>query len=101
MVRQAKRSVTPALNDRISTIMDTVESSLEDHGLLQMIPASVRSTIRQRLSQLTGSRGASGGTSRPQRSGASRSGSSTTSSRTGNGSSGSTQSGSRAGRRPS
>jgi hypothetical protein len=55
MVRRARKTVTPIVNQRLSTIMHAVESSLEEHGLLDMIPANVRSTIRHRLERLSGS----------------------------------------------
>jgi len=92
MVRQAKKSMAPMINERISTVMETVETSLEDHGLLQLIPASVRSSIRDRLTQLTGTR-------KGQHSSGVRSGSSTVATSAGNGHSAKYSPGRKSGRR--
>jgi hypothetical protein len=65
--RKVGRKVSPMLHDRLGDVINTIESTLAEHGVLDMIPTAVRKKIHQKLGvPMQGSATTRASTTRPR-----------------------------------
>lgn len=54
VTRKVRSKIQPMINQRIGAVIDAVETSLAEHGLLQVIPQNVRTKIHSKLMRMGG-----------------------------------------------